>query len=244
MRKLLYVKMMHALSEEMVERGRDTDEISRIKAFNSALCPYNEELARDVLEVAKDSPINKVYCESVTNSNQFDEKPDKKSMFWPAYVLIEETGAKLMETEHVLLYRFADMVAEAFVENGEKYQKGLISLGKERAARGFLEFLEFWPFDKDVDRENLIKDCRGEEHSNFWRIIDKYDAWNINRTLGEDEQGVLFTGGRHKVDELLKELGSDIDVRVLDYSLSSCENGNNPSNVVINMLRRFVSGKQ
>ena len=208
--------MIHPLPKELYDRAPQKDR-EQIDKVHEAMQVYFTIMSARLLIRNEMSPIHRIYLESWYGIASVDDIPNgtlNDPHYFPVRSLLKK-GAQLMPTEHPVFDFLRHFYHKLYTEiMSDKECEGVSGIGEFRFPKSeILEMVREVFIDKgDEFSRDLEELCSGEETFDPLKVRDKYIARNINRTLIDGESGVLMIGQAHKVDQHLREMGSDIEI--------------------------------
>lgn len=223
MANLIYIGVPHATPEVIPLQQFTEKEKEAINKYHESLIPYYDIIIRRLSKISVSTSIHKVYVEGITDSDIEDtlKKEVKKcSIYWPVSALVKG-GAKLMPTENTAIREIERFIFKAFPTRFQEVFDLLETTQINQHLPTFKETLKcIYRKSYKKMNEDLEDLCQGEKFFDTVRLRDKYIADNINKTLKDDENGVLIIGEAHKVDQCLKEIDSKIQIFYLTKPIS------------------------
>ena len=209
MRHLTYVKLVHNLPEGILF-SPSPEQLREEAELRSNLVPYMVSITAKLRDVAAQRPINKIYLDGMDTPFEITAELIQKNPVYIPLVSLLKKGARLIPTEDPVLLLVQDMILREAINQGREPQYN--------SPREFLDgdIGQILKMLKPGFYYTVEMACESEEKFDIIRLRDKHVAKTIDDTLLEDEHGVLFMGKVHKVDERLKERGSNIQIGYVD----------------------------
>ena len=209
MRRLAYVPITHTLPE--IYQPFAPPDIRRIATrLYHSLVPKYAAVLSELRKFAGKGQIHKVYLDGLYAPLDFNPKLITIDPIYLILLGLVNSGAQVMPTEHPALIAVKHMLDIHAMQYGREirykspgdFLKSDIGLAIKVLRPDFYYALE--------------RACDGEKNFNINRLRDRHVARNIEDTLLDRETGALLIGGRHEVDKRLKDLGSDIQVEIVN----------------------------
>lgn len=200
-RELVHVKITHPMPDFFLKE-LDSKKRRGMKSFSRLLNLKYNDLTLKVLNLHQKNPFKRIYVEGHHKLKKItgNINKDQNIVYKPARALIER-GAELMITEHIGFSLILDMFSKIYggyfnaIKVIEEKKQIPISAMKKKFLDSQNPFLDI-----------IIEFFDGLEYMDFHATRESWIGRNINKTLKENERGILFLGGEHGHERIYNQL--------------------------------------
>lgn len=200
-RELVHVKIAHPMTKPFLDE-LNPKKRRGLESFSVLLDLEYNTLTSNILNAHEKKPFKKVYVEGYQGNNKIIDKIDNAyAGIYKSVKALMERWAELETTEHLGFSLLLDMFSRIYggyfnaIKKFEEKKQIPISYMKKKllgVSNPFLNKIEEF-FD-------------GLEYFDFHAARENWIGININKSLKEDERGILFLGSLHSHERIYNQL--------------------------------------